>query len=68
MKSASTQGALKCAHLHDLSDGFRRLPADDVLWIVSALYSFDIRTVVQKKNHEENRLHGEKLRKKTLKK
>ena len=31
MKSASTPGALKCAHLHDLSDGFRRLPADDVL-------------------------------------
>ena len=34
MKSASTQGALKCAHLHDLSDGFRRLPAMVVLWIV----------------------------------
>ena len=33
----------------------------------SALYSFDSRTVVQKKNQEENRLHGKKMEKNTEK-
>ena len=41
MKSASTQGALKCAHLHDLSDGFRRLPAMVVLWIMHSQLAAD---------------------------
>ena len=55
---APTQAVGKCAHLHGISNGFRRLSADDVLWIVSALYSFDRGTVVRKKNQVEHRLHG----------
>ena len=41
MKSASTPGALKCAHLHDLSDGLRRLPAMVVLWIMHSQLAAD---------------------------
>ena len=34
MKSASTLAVGKCAHLHDFSNGFRRVSDDDVRWIM----------------------------------
>ena len=40
---APTQAVGKCVHLHGFSNGFRRLSADDVLWIVH----FTVLTEVQ---------------------